>query len=204
MQCFGRTKNGKRCKNEASPLFCGHHKWQPLVFLFSVVTIIGVLGGVYQDVVKPISEEITTVKSNAVEQKLAPVEQIVIPVEIESTWDEYSELDRKAEFYIVRSKSPGMQAVVYSGSAKVKIPKNGLTVNEMISIAPHKTTKTKVILPKSERLQGYLDEGGYEIQLMLFNQYGRVFPHMEQKLFDKEILARGFRYWFRLVINKEP
>ena len=181
---------------------CGHHKWQPIAFLLSVITIIGVFGGVYQDVVKPISEEISSEELSATENISAEIQQITIPVEIECTWDEYSELDRKAEFYIVRSESPGMQTVILSGAAKVEIPKDGMTVNEMISISPHKTTKTKVILPKNEKLQKYLDEGGYEIQLVLFNQYGRVFPHMEQKLFDKEIIARGFKYWFRLVLNK--
>ncbi|MES9901690.1 MAG: hypothetical protein ABW168_03290 [Sedimenticola sp.] len=202
MQCVGRTKNGMRCKNEASLLVCGHHTWQPIAFLLSAVTIIGVFGGVYQDVVKPISEEIASDELTTPKNNQAAIEQITIPVEIESTWDEYSELDRKAEFYVVRSESPGMQTVIFSGAAKVEIPKDGMTVNEMISISPHKTTKTNVILPKSEQLQKYLDEGGYEIQLVLFNQYGRMFPHMEQKLFDKEIIARGFRYLFRLVLSK--
>lgn len=132
------------------------------------------------------------------------VYSIEIPIHIESTWDEYSDLDRKAEFHIVRTESPGSQSVIYSGSAKVKIPKGGLTVNEMISIAPHKTTKTAVILPKVKALNSYLEEGGYEIQLVLFNKHGHVFTHMGQYLFDEEIINREFRYWFRLMPNQIP
>lgn len=136
--------------------------------------------------------------------KEVTVKDIKIPIQIESTWDEYSDLDRKAEFYILRSDTTGSQSIIYSGSAKVQIPKNGLTVDEMISIAPYKTTKTMVILPKAKVLNEYLEEGGYEIQLVLFNKYGQVFMHMEQNLFDKEILKRGFRYWFRLMPKQIP
>lgn len=54
MQCFGRTKNRSRCKNEASYIFCRHHKWQPISFVFSLVAILAVFGGFYQDTWKPI------------------------------------------------------------------------------------------------------------------------------------------------------
>lgn len=197
-------KNARRCKNEASFLVCSHHKWQPLAFLLSVITIIGIFGGIYQDVVKPISEEPSAEKSTNPAQEPTSMGYITIPIEIESSWDEYSFLDRKAEFYIVRPESPGTQVVVSSGAAKIEIPEDGMTINngEKIYISPHNTTKTKVILPKSKKLQGYLNEGGYEIQLVLFDQYGSVFPHMEQRLFDREFLAEGFRYWFRLVLDE--
>lgn len=138
------------------------------------------------------------------QKQAAVIKNIEIPINIESTWNEYSDLDRKAEFYIVKNESPLMQTVIYSGSAKVKIPKNGLTVNEMISIAPNKTTRTTLILPKVVILNQYLNEGGYEIQIVLFNQYGKVYKHMKQKLFDREILNRGINFWFRFMPNKIP
>lgn len=163
--------------------------------------IVGVSVGVLLILITPFIK--TNILKSSPEQKneveQVALQEIKIPITIESTWDEYSELDRKAEFYIVRSDSPGTQSVIYSGNAKVLIPEDGTTVNEMISIAPYKTTKTTVILPKAKELNKYLEYGGYEIQLVLFNKYGHVFMHMEQKLFDKEILQRGMRYWFRLI-----
>ncbi len=167
-----------------------------------VSVIAGVLLIFIGNFINTINLESSSKKGN--EEQQVALQEIKIPVTIESTWNENSDLDRKAEFYIVRSVSPGTQSVIYSGSAKVQIPENGMTVNGMISIAPHKTTKTTVILPKEKELNKYLEAGGYEIQLVLLNQYGYVFMNMEQKLFDKEILERGFKYWFRSIPEQIP
>ena len=54
MRCLGRTNKLKRCKNDAKFMFfCSAHKWQPLVFLFTLLTIIGDYSGLYRELIKP-------------------------------------------------------------------------------------------------------------------------------------------------------
>ena len=181
-----------------------HRVISVVIILFMIIIALGSLTDAVSKISKFFNFEKKQIEIKGVSNGEKRLEPIIIPVHIESKWDEYSELDRKAEFFIVRAKTPATQVVVYSGSARVEIPKGGLTVNEWISISPHKTTKTIVSLPKSEVLYKYLDEGGYEIQLVLFNKYGRIFSHVEQKLFDREILKRGMSYWFRFISYKNP
>lgn len=50
MRCLGRTSAAKRCRQETNVLFCRHHRWQPVAFLVSIVSFVGVLAGIYQDV----------------------------------------------------------------------------------------------------------------------------------------------------------
>ncbi len=58
MRCLGITKSLERCKNECKKhhAFCRFHRWQWLTGIFSVLTVIGLLGGIYQDVLKPLKE----------------------------------------------------------------------------------------------------------------------------------------------------
>lgn len=55
MQCLGRKKDFKRCGNNASFLFCRHHKFQPYVLVFTISSVIGVYAGIFQDVIKPLN-----------------------------------------------------------------------------------------------------------------------------------------------------
>lgn len=64
MRCLGVNKYRKRCGLNGDPFFCHHHKWQPIVFCFTLLSIAGVIGGVYQDIVLPVNsffrkEEVT-------------------------------------------------------------------------------------------------------------------------------------------------
>ena len=55
MTCFGRTKKWARCQNPKKHLgFCPIHRWQPLTLGFFLLTVLGLLGGIYQDVWKPL------------------------------------------------------------------------------------------------------------------------------------------------------
>ncbi len=40
MRCLGRKKNIQRCKNNAKFLFCGHHKFQILILIIGLGTMI--------------------------------------------------------------------------------------------------------------------------------------------------------------------
>jgi len=54
MQCIGRTKKLKRCKNDARIIVCRTHKYQPWTVVLFVLTTIGLLAGLYQDLMKPV------------------------------------------------------------------------------------------------------------------------------------------------------
>ena len=54
MRCLGINKQRKRCGLNGNPFFCHHHKWQPVAFCFALLSIAGVMGGVYQDIVSPV------------------------------------------------------------------------------------------------------------------------------------------------------
>ncbi|NET37020.1 MAG: hypothetical protein F6K19_34185, partial [Cyanothece sp. SIO1E1] len=67
MQCWGRTKGGKRCRNHSKFLFCHVHKRQFWIALWGFIGIIATLGGVFQDVLKPIfqREDKATLESHS-------------------------------------------------------------------------------------------------------------------------------------------
>lgn len=54
MRCLGRTNTIQRCRNETRSLFCRHHRWQPIAALISIISFLGVLAGIYQDIWKSI------------------------------------------------------------------------------------------------------------------------------------------------------
>lgn len=64
MRCIGITKERKRCKNSCKLLFCKKHILQPVIVLFSLISFIGLIGGIYQDVWK----EMIAVNKNIIEQ----------------------------------------------------------------------------------------------------------------------------------------
>lgn len=56
MRCLGRTKNARRCKNEALSryAFCRQHRFQPWLAFFAVVSVLGVFFGLYRDAIEPL------------------------------------------------------------------------------------------------------------------------------------------------------
>ena len=52
MQCIGRTKTLKRCKNPAKRFFCTEHKFQPLKFFVIFLGIVSGLVGVYRGAIE--------------------------------------------------------------------------------------------------------------------------------------------------------
>lgn len=54
MRCLGRTATFKRCKRETQHFFCHHHRFQPVVTIFTILSFVGLLGGIYQDIWKPL------------------------------------------------------------------------------------------------------------------------------------------------------
>ena len=108
----------------------------------------------------------------------------------------------KAEYFIYRIKSPSQQSLITSGSARVVVPDNAMLTNGEITISPHSSFYTKVRLPKLEELSSYMETGGYELELVVYNQYGYKFKHSEKRLFDNETIKQGYRFWFRLVSEK--
>lgn len=55
MNCLGRTKSLKRCRQPLNlpRFFCHHHRWQPLAWLLSLLTLVGLAAGIYQDLWRP-------------------------------------------------------------------------------------------------------------------------------------------------------
>ena len=53
MRCIGRTKSLKRCKRKCRILFCNLHKLQ----WWGVIVIVATLGGLFQDVIKPLFKQ---------------------------------------------------------------------------------------------------------------------------------------------------
>lgn len=56
MQCIGRTKGNKRCRNVARLVFCKRHAWQPVSFFMPVCCVVGFFAGFFQDLVLPLMD----------------------------------------------------------------------------------------------------------------------------------------------------
>lgn len=57
MRCFGRTKKAGWCKKSCRFLFCHHHRWQPFSLLVALLVYIGVAGGLFQDIIRPLQSQ---------------------------------------------------------------------------------------------------------------------------------------------------
>lgn len=59
MRCIGRTKTEfKRCSNTGKLKylgFCNKHKLQSLLTFFTIITVIGTIGGIFQDIIFPLN-----------------------------------------------------------------------------------------------------------------------------------------------------
>ena len=60
MRCFGLTKQVKRCKKVQKWPFCRQHRFQPVALLFSLLGVVAMFGGLFQDVIKPLSDSMFT------------------------------------------------------------------------------------------------------------------------------------------------
>jgi hypothetical protein len=56
MRCLGLTKKRRRCRNEASYLFCRQHRLQPVAWFFLISTVLGLYAGLFQDLIRPLWE----------------------------------------------------------------------------------------------------------------------------------------------------
>lgn len=56
MQCFGLTKNKKRCRNHTNFIFCKKHSWQPISAIIFISGLLGTFAGLFQDLLKPIMD----------------------------------------------------------------------------------------------------------------------------------------------------
>lgn len=57
MQCHGRTRTLQRCRSQARLQVCHQHRFQPWLFLLSILTFIGLIAGLYQDALKPLFQQ---------------------------------------------------------------------------------------------------------------------------------------------------
>lgn len=71
MRCFGFTRKRARCKNSAHFMFCKSHVWQPIAFITTLVSGLGVLVGLYGGLLKPMQDRW---KNNSELKKLVSVE----------------------------------------------------------------------------------------------------------------------------------
>lgn len=53
MLCFGRTRTLRRCRREVPRLFCHDHRFQPFFAVASLIAGVGVVAGLYRDVIEP-------------------------------------------------------------------------------------------------------------------------------------------------------
>jgi hypothetical protein len=53
MRCLGITRSRRRCQRDATKLFCREHRFQPVAWLISGLTMLGLFAGLYQDVIVP-------------------------------------------------------------------------------------------------------------------------------------------------------
>jgi hypothetical protein len=53
MKCLGRTKSLLRCRRQTARWFCPSHRWQPLLVLFTLVSVGLKLRGYYHDTIRP-------------------------------------------------------------------------------------------------------------------------------------------------------
>ena len=172
--------------------------------LYSIFVVIGVFAGIYQDIIKEFfisNLKTINTKNNTFEIK----KSITIPIHVENGWEDSTLLEKKAKFYILRSKSPKEYKIIFSGSARIYVPEKATTINNTwIHMNQYSKLDTNVSLPYNKKLLKYLNEGGYEIQLLLFDQHGYKFIHKSQALFDKETLTNGLSFWFRLLPEQMP
>ncbi|WP_306480736.1 hypothetical protein [Limnobacter sp.] len=77
-----------------------------------------------------------------------------------------------------------------------------MTISDDISVPSYGDLRTVVTLPASKQLSEMYASGGYEIQLVLLNHHGHTFRHMEQRLFEADVLKNDVTFWFRLDLEQ--
>lgn len=100
MRCFGITNKRMLCRNVSKYPFCKQHRFQPVVLLFTLSSIIGLYAGLWQDFIKPFFLNISTVELN---YSITPDESNYLPGLLvdEVVWEE----DFRAYFFKVENLS---------------------------------------------------------------------------------------------------
>lgn len=195
--CFGRTKGGWRCKKRVKSLhcFCAHHRWQPILLAATVLTFVGLVAGIYQDLVWPVYTHFG--KGDSVPNRGfqgAEIEPILVVLRLSHSYSKECLLKPEIEYYLVRSQSPLSQTVVESGIARIAVPEGVVTFNREIPLPSHTRLETVCTLPKSTVLQSALESGGFELLLVITTHYGEVRNTPKQKIFDPVSLKQGFDF----------
>lgn len=69
-RCLGRTRNLTRCQRCGDwRLFCQEHKWQPLIWGFSVVTLVAALAGIYSCFAGATKQDIHSTKTEILQNQ---------------------------------------------------------------------------------------------------------------------------------------
>lgn len=203
MQCVAITKGQKRCRKTASFLFCPTHRKHPLILGLILLTFLGSVSGIFRDLVEPLLPKGSVPTSGSGEPAKEPLE-IKVPLEFESTWDSDTTLSPMAEIYLIRPASQTEEELVYSAMARVEVPENGATENGEIWIQGGRTTRTTLILPRSEVLSRALTEGGSVLRVVVRNKHGHTFTHSKTMLFDSKSISIPLHFWFRLDFEQIP
>jgi len=77
VRCWGRTKILSRCKNNTKFFVCYHHKFQPIALLFTILTVIGLFAGIFQDLIKPLLVQENSIREVLEEIVGLPVSELI-------------------------------------------------------------------------------------------------------------------------------
>ena len=96
VRCWGRTKVFKRCQRDVRLFFCRDHRYQPVMGLISGVSALGLIAGLYRDLLEPLSgtlaadREVLVIELRSPELR-SPVrllrDEFGQPDTLETTWE---------------------------------------------------------------------------------------------------------------------
>ena len=183
-QCFGRTKTFVRCRRETARFFCLHHRWQPVVAILSITSLVAMFAGLYQDLLKPLG---------AWQVSPEHITRIEIPLSIRNELKYDAMINQSVEYYLTRSTSPSSEEVIDSGIVRISTPNGFTRVNEKIAISPGQTLHTSLQLPESKVLADAFTKGGYGLKVVINNEWIDHFSVPKDVPFDNETLENGIR-----------
>ena len=203
MQCFAITKGQKRCQKDAAFLYCSAHRQHPLILGFMALTFIGLVSGIFRDLIEPLlpTKSASAITSNEPAEEAS---EIRIPIDLESTWDTDTTLNPAAQIFLTRPSSENRDEVLYSAAARFEVPEDGATINGEIWVPSNRTTRTNIILPRSKVLSHALANGGSNLRITLKNKHGHTFTHTKSILFDEQSVSTPVRFWLRLDFEQIP
>lgn len=202
MRCFARTKGRSRCRKNAAFVFCSSHRMYPLTILFSALVFVGLISGIFRDLVEPLLAK--GFGEGPSTDEMVQLDEIRVPIELESTWDTDTRLDSAARIFLTKPGAHGDEDVVYSAVARVEVPEGGATLNDEIWIPSYKTTNTFVTLPRAQQVADLLKSGGCSLRIELKNRYGHDFTFSKTVLFDEKVISKPVHFWLRLDFEQVP